>query len=60
MEWDTVKTKLAIHVVPHEDSRLHEVIAPCWCRPRMDDERLGIVIHHSMLPDDENPEKIAH
>lgn len=57
MKWQVIKTPLGFHTVPLEDSLEHQVLTPCWCRPTTDTEHENVIIHHSMLPDDEDTQE---
>lgn len=60
LEWKAIDGGRSIHIVPVTDIRLHEIVQACWCWPRVDPDTPNMVVHHSLLPDDENPEKTAH
>lgn len=36
------------HVVPNDDMRKHRHSIDCWCRPMIDTEDEGVMIHNAM------------
>lgn len=41
-------TPTRIHVIPAGDLREHEGSVACWCRPSIDEDEPGVVVHNAM------------
>lgn len=51
MSWTVISYRdtADVHVLPVNDTRAHDELRQCWCRPSLDDESLHVVVvHHSM------------
>jgi hypothetical protein len=38
----------AVHLIPIDDLREHQLSASCWCRPRQDDQIFVVFIHNAL------------
>lgn len=50
MSWDVVRYRDTpdVHVLPVADTREHDELRQCWCRPRIDEQSgHAVVVHNS-------------